>query len=85
MRAVEERDTAARDRDIARNEVRKKSEILAEMSLRLEALANKSGATTSSKSVVDVHGADAKLITHINTLQEQLHAERSSNRRLKGA
>lgn len=79
-----ERDTATRERDVAREELRKKSEILAEMSVRLEALTNKSGATSRSTAVSDMRGADAKLVTHINNLQEQLYAERSSNRRLKG-
>jgi len=41
MRIAEERDTATRERDIAREDLRKKSEILAEMSVRLEALASK--------------------------------------------
>jgi hypothetical protein len=80
-----ERDTATRERDLAREELRKKSEILAEMSIRLEALTNKSGATGDVKRSSDLRGADAKLVTHINDLQEQLYAERHNNRRLKGA
>lgn len=79
-----ERDTATRERDVAREELRKKSEILAELSMRLEALTNKSGATRSPKPTSDVRGADAKLVTHINSLQEQLYAERNNNRRLRG-
>lgn len=79
-----ERDTATRERDLAREELRKKSEILAEMSMRLEALANKSGATGGSKPSSDLRGTDAKLVAHINNLQEQLYAERTNSRRLKG-
>ena len=79
-----ERDTATRERDLAREELRKKSEILAELSIRLEALTSKSGASGSAKSSSDLRGADAKLVTHINTLQEQLYAERNNNRRLRG-
>ena len=79
-----ERDTATRERDLARDELRKKSEVLGEMSMRLEALTNKSGATGGPKPASDLRGADAKLVTHINNLQEQLYAERNSNRRLKG-
>ena len=79
-----ERDTAIRERDLAREELRKKSEILAAMSLRLEALTSRSPTAGGRKPAVDLQGADAKLVTHINNLQERLYAERNSNRRLKG-
>jgi hypothetical protein len=79
-----ERDTATRERDLAREELRKKSEVLAEMSMRLEASTRKSGATGGPKPVSDLRGADVKLVTHIKNLQEQLYAERNNNRRLKG-
>jgi hypothetical protein len=52
--------------------------------MRLEASTRKSGATGGPKPVSDLRGADAKLVTHINNLQEQLYAERNNNRRLKG-
>jgi hypothetical protein len=42
-----------------------------------------SGRNTLSAS--PVQGADQKLVQHINTLQEQLYAERRENKRLKGA
>jgi len=83
MRVAEEKDRAARDRDIAREDLRRKSEILAEMSLRLEGLSRRSGAT-GAKPSSDFRSADAKLVAHINHLQEQLHAERNNNRRLRG-
>jgi hypothetical protein len=83
MRVAEEKDRAVRDRDIAREDLRRKSEILAEMSVRLEGLTNKSGTTRVTPSS-DLRGADAKLVAHINNLQEQLYAERNSNRRLRG-
>ena len=78
-----ERDTATRERDVAREELRKKSEILADMSVRLEALTAKSG-TTGTKQTQVTPGADPRLVTHINNLQEQLYAERTNSRRLKG-
>jgi len=74
MRIAEERDTATRERDIAREDLRKKSEILAEMSVRLEALASKPGITSNAKPTPDVRSADSRLVTHINNLQEQLYA-----------
>lgn len=84
MRTAEERDMAIRDRDVAREELRRKSEILADMSIRLDATTNKSTSPASARPASDFRGADARLVGHINSLQEQLYAERSSNRRLKG-
>jgi hypothetical protein len=84
MRVVEERDAAIRDRDIARDDLRRKSEILADMSIRLDSAANKAGGSNMDRATSDSRSADAKLVTHINNLQEQLYAERSSNRRLRG-
>ena len=78
-----ERDTTTRERDVAREELRKKSDILADMSVRLEAVTGKSGAT-GTKPTTGMSGADPRLVTHINNLQEQLYAERTNNRRLKG-
>ena len=85
LRVAGERDTATRERDIAREDLQKKSEILAEMSVRLEALANKPGTTGRGNQPADLRIADPKLVTHINNLQEQLYAERNHNQRLKGA
>lgn len=84
MRVAEERDRAIRDRDVAREELRRKAEILADMSVRLDTATSKAGAASAAKTAADVRGADARLVTHINNLQEQLYSERNSNRRLRG-
>lgn len=84
MRVAEERDTATRDRDIAREELRRKAEILADMSVRLDAASGRPGAASSAKPTSDQRVADARLVTHINNLQEQLYSERNNNRRLRG-
>jgi hypothetical protein len=84
MCVAEERDTAIRDRDVAREELRRKSEVLADMSVRLDAARSKADPAGAAKPTSDPRGADARLVTHINNLQEQLYAERSSNRRLRG-
>jgi hypothetical protein len=84
MCVAEERDTAIRDRDVAREELRRKSEILADMSVRLDAARSKADAAGAGKATSDPRSADARLVTHINNLQEQLYTERSSNRRLRG-
>jgi hypothetical protein len=83
MRVAEERDIAIRDRDLARAELRRKSEILADMSVRLDSTTSKSAASPA-KTTPDLRGTDARLVTHINTLQEQLYSERNNNRRLRG-
>ena len=85
MRVAEERDRAIRDRDVAREELRRKSEIMADMSVRLESAGSKGGRHSASQTASDLPAADAKLVNHINNLQEQLYVERRSNRRLKGA
>ena len=85
MRVAEERDRAIRDRDVAREELRRKSEIMADMSVRLESSGSKGGRHSASQTASDLPAADAKLVNHINNLQEQLYVERRSNRRLKGA
>lgn len=85
VRVAGERDMASRERDTAREDLQKKSAILAEMSVRLDALTNKASTTSSTKQPSDLRDADPKLVTHINNLQEQLYAERHTNRKLKGA
>ena len=85
MRVAEERDRAIRDKDLALEELRRKSEIMAEMSVRLESATNKGGRQSATQTSSDLPVADAKLVNHINNLQEQLYVERRNNRRLRGA
>ena len=84
MRVAEERDSAIRDRDHAREDLRRKSDILADMSVRLDAASGKAGTPSATKPNTNVATVDTKLVSHINNLQEQLYAERSNNRRLRG-
>ena len=85
QRVTEERDSVKRERDLAKNDLAQKERILADMSLRLDALAKKSGEPSKNNVAVDSRAAGQKLVQHINTLQEQLYSERRENRRLKGA
>jgi hypothetical protein len=78
-----ERDSYKRERDLAKQDLAEKERLLADMSLRLDALAKKSN--RNPPNAIDMHTADQKLVQHINSLQEQLYAERRENRRLKGA
>lgn len=81
-----ERDSYRRERDLAKQDLAEKERVLADMSLRLDAVVKKaeSGRSTVTASS-PIQGGDQKLVHHINTLQEQLYAERRKNRRLKGA
>jgi septal ring factor EnvC (AmiA/AmiB activator) len=80
-----ERDSYRRERDLAKQELAEKERVLADMSLRLDALVKKADAGRNAVSTPQLQGADQKLVQHINTLQEQLYAERRENKRLKGA
>lgn len=82
MRTAEQRDTAIKERDAAREDMRRKSEILAELSLRLENRTNIAPGSNGAKLSSDMR-SDTKLVTHINNLQEQLYAERNNNRRAR--
>ena len=58
---------------------------LAEMSLRVDAVAKKTDPSQVASSSVEMSAADPAVVQLINNLQEQLYAERRENRRLKGA
>jgi hypothetical protein len=81
----DERDSYKRETEVLKQDLKEKERVLADISLRLDALAKKPDVNRNAASVVDVRSADQKLVEHINTLQEQLYAERQENRRLKGA
>jgi len=80
-----ERDSYQRERDLAKQDLAEKERVLADMSLRLDALVKKADSGRNTLSASPIQGADQKLVQHINTLQEQLYAERRENKRLKGA
>lgn len=80
-----ERDSYKRESDLAKQDQAEKERLVADMSLRLDALAKKSDGNRNVPSAVDMRTADQKLVQHINNLQEQLYAERRENKRLKGA
>ena len=82
---AEERDSYKRERDLCKNDLTEKERLLADMSLRLDALARKSDSIRNVSSPIDTRTADQKLVHHINNLQEQLYVERRENKRLKGA
>ena len=77
--------TVKRENESIQEQLRTKNTLLAEMSLRLEGLARKSGTAGDNGQRIDLRGASPDLVKHINSLQEQLYAERQKNRQLKGA
>ena len=80
----DERDSLRRDRDLAKDDLAEKERLLADISLRLDALGKKTDANRNLSGPVDMHTADQKLVQHINNLQEQLYAAQRENKRLKG-
>jgi hypothetical protein len=80
-----ERDSYKRELDLSKTNLAEKERLLADLSLRLDALAKKSNGIRDTPRAVDVRAADQKLVQHINNLQEQLYAEKRENKRLKGA
>jgi hypothetical protein len=66
-------------------ELKQKSNVIVELSLRVDALSKKNGGNLASSQPIDLSCADPNLIKHINDLQEQLVVERKKNRQLKGA
>jgi len=82
---ADERDSYKRERDLAKRDLLEKEKLIAEMSLRLDAIAKKADPNHVLAGPVDMSAADPKVVQLINNLQEQLYAERRENRRLKGA
>ena len=85
LSVAEQRDSYKRERDLVKRDLQEKEKLIAEMSLRVDAIGKKTGPSHSATSSVDMSAADPKLVQLINNLQEQLYAERRENRRLKGA
>ena len=82
---ADQRDSYKRERDLAKRDLQEKEQLIAAMSLRVDAIGKKTDPNQVAASSVDMSAADPKLVQLINNLQEQLYAERRENRRLKGA
>jgi len=65
-------------------QLKQKSNVIVELSLRVDALSKKNGGSLASSQPINLSGADPNLIKHINDLQEQLVVERKKNWKLKG-
>jgi len=77
------------DRDRLQRELEAKTQVIAEMSLRMDALADTIKANGRSshapREASSPAGPNSDYVKVINSLQEQLHAERERNKRVKGA
>jgi hypothetical protein len=82
---ADQRDSYKRERDLAKRDLQEKEKLIAEMSLRVDAVVKKTDPSQVVASSADMSEVDPKLVQVINNLQEQLYAERRDNRRLKGA
>ncbi len=79
------------DRNKFQEELAQKALVVADLSMRLDALSKKMNAssdhapTASANKSPDRSGDGSRFVGHINRLQEELYAERQKNKRLKGA
>ena len=82
---TEERDRYLRERDAAKVELETNRQTLAGLSVRLDGMSIKPGSNGEGGQPLDLSTADPNVVKHINNLQEQIYAERETNKRLKGA
>ena len=79
------------ERNKLQEELRQKSLVVADLSLRLDALsrradrAGRDGGSANQRQGPAESGNGAQFLGHINRLQEELYAERQKNKRLKGS
>ena len=76
------------DRDKLQRELEGKTLLIAEMSLRMDTLSdamNGNGKASQVAGATSSPASNSEYVKLINSLQEQLHAERERNKRLKGA
>jgi len=81
--ARSQKQAAIQERDKLQTELHQTSAAMADLSLRLAGSAGK-GSGNGGGTVAAGDATHADLMQHINRLQQQLHAEREKNKRLKG-
>ena len=91
QRVAGQLEATTQDRNKLQEELHQKSLVVADLSIRLDALSKKvnaprsSGVSAGETVSADANGDGARLVGHINRLQEDLYAERQKNKRWKGA
>jgi hypothetical protein len=81
--ARNQKHAAIQERDKLQTELHQTSAAMADLSLRLVGSAGK-GSGNGGGAGATGEGTSTELMQHINRLQQQLHAEREKNKRLKG-
>jgi hypothetical protein len=89
QRVTGQLEAATQERNKLQEELRQKSVIVSDLSLRIDAVSKKvnGGARSSAtEELAAPHGKEngTVVVDHINRLQEELYAERQKNKRLKG-
>lgn len=90
QRVTSQLEATTQDRNKLQEELRQKSLVVADLSVRLDALSKKVDGARSSGGVpreaVSAGASEdgARFVGHINRLQEELYAERQKNNRVKG-
>lgn len=90
QRVAGQLEATTQDRNKLQEELRQKSLVVADLSLRLDALSKKvsalrdTGGGAGEPVSADASGDGARFVGHINQLQEELYAERQKNKRVKG-
>jgi hypothetical protein len=80
-----ERDEYLRQLNEIQTRLKTKEQTVAELSLRVDGISMKSAGNGAAGPSVGLNTADPNVVRHINNLQEQIYAERETNKRLKGA
>jgi hypothetical protein len=91
QRVTSQMEAITQDRNKLQEELRQKSLVISDLSLRLDALSKKvngaghDGGSGNQSRTAGGSGDGERLVGHINRLQEELYSERQKNRRLKGS
>jgi len=91
QRVATQMEATTQERNKLQEELRQKSLIVSDLSLRLDALSKKvngaghSGRSANPEQTAGENGHGVELVGHINRLQEELYAERQKNKSLKGS
>lgn len=91
QRVAGQLEATTQDRNKLQEELRQKALVVADLSLRLDALSKKvndaghDGGSANQAQTTGENGDGVRLVGHINRLQEELYVERQKNKRLKGS
>ncbi len=91
QRVASQLEATTQDRNKLQEELRQKALIVADLSIRLDALSKKvngprdTGSDAAEPVSTSPNGDGARFVGQINRLQEELYIERQKNKRLKGA